>query len=148
MDVTPNEITVREARQRYFTENGLSETGYTSRWVALPVGPLKLYFPNTGGRKRAVVLHDLHHVATGYSTTWRGEAEISAWELGAGCGRYWAAWGLNLGAAALGLAIAPRRTLRAWQRGRASRTLYRGAFDPALLDLTVTELRRRLALSS
>src|SRR5688500_10311930 len=112
-------ITVREARERYFTENGLSEAGYTSRWVALPVGSLQVYFPNTGPRKRAVVLHDLHHVATGYSTTWRGEAEIAAWELAAGCGRYWAAWGLNLGAAALGLVIAPRRTLRAWRRGRA-----------------------------
>ena len=146
MVVRPHEITVREARDRYFAENGLSEDGYTERWVKLPVGPFTIVFPNTGGRQRAVVLHDLHHVATGYSTTWRGEAEISAWELGAGCGRYWAAWGLNTGAAALGLVIAPRRTWHAWRRGRGSRALYRDGFTADLLDLTVTELRRRLEL--
>ena len=30
--------------------------------------------------------HDLHHVATGYGTGLIGEAEISAYELRAGCG--------------------------------------------------------------
>src|SRR5687768_13274599 len=128
-------MTVREARERYFVENGLSEAGYTARWVKLAVGPVPFYFPNTAARRRAVVLHDLHHVATGYSTTWRGEAEIAAWELAGGCGRYWAAWALNTGAMSIGLVIAPRRTWRAWRRGRASRTLYRGEFSPELLDL-------------
>ena len=139
---------VRDARARYFDENGLSEAGYRSRWVVLRAGPLPLYLPNTSSRRRAVPLHDLHHVATGYDTTWTGEAEIAAWELAAGCGRYWAAWSLNLGAASLGLLIAPRRTLRAFRRGRRSgRTLYhQPGFTESLLDLTVAELRRSLAL--
>ncbi|HTE56199.1 MAG TPA: hypothetical protein VK698_35345 [Kofleriaceae bacterium] len=141
--------TVRAARERYFAENGLSEAGYRDRWVVLRAGPVRFFLPNTPARRRAVPLHDLHHVATGYATTWTGEGEIAAWELGAGCGRYWAAWGLNLGAFAVGMVIAPRRTVRALGRGRrGGRSLYR---DPAgdaggLLDLSVADLRARLAL--
>jgi hypothetical protein len=37
--------------------------------------------PNSDARRKAVVLHDLHHVATGYKTDWTGEAEISAREI-------------------------------------------------------------------
>ena len=141
--------TVREARSRYFADNGLSEEGYRARWVVLRAGPVPLYLPNSRARQRAVPLHDLHHVATGYATTWTGEAEIAGWELAAGCGRYCAAWGLNLGAFGLGLLIAPRRSMRAFRRGRRGRrTLYRDqtGFDQSLLDLTVGDLRRRLAL--
>jgi hypothetical protein len=137
-------LTVRAARDRYFRDNGLSEAGYTARWVKLKAGPIPLAFPNTRSRRRAVPLHDLHHVATGYATTWTGEAEISAWELGAGCGRYAAAWALDLGGALVGLFIAPRRTWRAFRRGRRCRSLYRASFDDGLLDMPVAELRARL----
>ena len=27
---------------------------------------------------------DLHHILSGYGMTWRGEIELSAWELGSG----------------------------------------------------------------
>jgi hypothetical protein len=139
--------TVAAAREQYFRDNNLSATGYTDRWVKLKLGPLPIAFPNTAARKAAVRLHDLHHVATGYATTWTGEAEIAAWEIAAGCGRYWAAWGLNLGAFGVGLLIAPRRTFRAFVRGRHARSLYRRAFGDDLLALTVGDLRRQLGLA-
>jgi hypothetical protein len=141
----PRPTTVRAARDEYFQRAGLSEAGYGARWVVLKVGPVPLAFPNTAARRRAVVLHDLHHVATGYPTSWTGEAEIAAWELAAGCGTYWAAWGLNLGAAAVGLFIAPRRMWRAFRRGRRCRTLYRtGGFSDQLLERPIAELYRQL----
>ena len=137
-------LTVRAARDQYFRDNGFSEAGYTAPWVKLKMGPIPLGFPNSKARRRAVPLHDLHHLATGYATTWIGEAEIAAWELAAGCGRYWAAWGLDLGAALVGLFIAPRRTWRAFRRGRRCRSLYRASSNDGLLDMTVAELRARL----
>ena len=36
--------------------------------------------------------HDLHHVLTEDPTTWRGEAEIAAWELASVCGRHVTVW--------------------------------------------------------
>jgi hypothetical protein len=83
-----------------------------------------VWFPNTDARRRAVRLHDLHHLATGYETSLVGEAEIGAWELAGGCKRYPAAWVLNIAAVLLGLLVAPRCTWRAFLRGRHSETLY------------------------
>lgn len=139
---------VRAARAEYFAANGFSEAEYNAPWVKLgKLGPMPIAFPNSASRQRAVPLHDLHHVATGYATTWRGEAEISAWEIAAGCTDYWAAWVLNTGAFGYGVVIAPRRTYRAFMRGRRSRTLYHSGWSDSLLDLTVGALRERLALA-
>jgi len=136
-----------DARQRYFASNGFDGT-YSERWVKLKAGPIALYFPNAPGRVRAVKLHDLHHIATGYNTTWAGEAEIGAWEIAGGCGRFVWAWALNLPAIALGLAIAPRAVVHAFVRGRHSRNLYHaeGEFREALLRRSVGDVRHSLEL--
>jgi hypothetical protein len=145
MDV--DHTSVRAARDEYFAANGFSEAGYTAAWISVgKIGPIPVGFPNSASRKRAIPLHDLHHVATGYATSWVGEAEIGAWEIGGGCTDHWAAWMLNAGAFGYGLVIAPRRTYRAFVRGRKSRTLYHTGWDDSLLALSVAELRKKLAL--
>ncbi len=146
MTASAPETRVREARARYFADNGFSDAGYQDRWVKVKLGPIPIYIPNSPSRKRAIPLHDLHHVATGYATTWTGEAEIGAWEVGGGCANYWAAWVLNLGAFSYGLVIAPRRTVRAFLRGRKAHNLYQSGWDEALLELSVAELRARLGI--
>jgi hypothetical protein len=138
--------TLAEARERYFTENGFGRN-YDDRWVRLRIGHRRIpLLPNTRARVAAVRIHDLHHVATGYETTWTGEGEISAFELASGCGPYLAAWVLNLGGFGIGCWIAPRKLLRAFVRGRHSRNLYAEGFDPARLGQAVGALRRELAL--
>ena len=93
-------------------------------------------------------LYDLHHIATNYKTDWPGEAEISAWEIGGGCGRYYAAWILDLSGWGAGLIVAPRRLFRAFMRGRQAKTnLYHIGFDEKHLDqVTVGGLRDQLGL--
>ncbi|KYG03020.1 hypothetical protein BE21_53695 [Sorangium cellulosum] len=137
-------LTMREARAIYFEVNGFgADGGYGDAWVDFKLGPLPVPFPNTPARVRAVRYHDLHHVLTGYDTNTIGEFEISAWELGAGCKDFVAAWHLNLGGLFAGLLSAPRRTVRAFLRGRRSESLYGRPFE-ALLDRTVGELRREM----
>jgi len=100
----PDATPLRHARADYFRKNAFGEDGgYGQPWVKLKLGPVPIWFPNTAGRRRAVRLHDLHHVATGYDTSLVGEAEIGAWELAMGCANYYAAWLLNAGAVAMGL---------------------------------------------
>jgi hypothetical protein len=144
--VYPPTSSVREARAAYFAANNFSAATYSDTWVRVKLGPIPFVFPNTRSRKRAIPLHDLHHVATGYSTSLVGEAEIGAWEVAGGCANYWAAWLLNSTAFAWGLALAPRRVFRAFVRGRHTRTLYREGWSEHLLDLSVAELRDKLAL--
>lgn len=141
--------TLREARARYFRENGFeADGGQSTQWVRIKLGPVPLSFPNTKGRRAALLPHDLHHVATGYATTLVGEAEIGAWELASGCRHYYAAWVLNTGAAVIGLFLAPRRVVEAFRRGRRCTNLYHLGIDAGWPDETVEGLRRRLGLSS
>src|SRR5262249_43819635 len=147
--LTNENLTVRQARADYFRRAGFPpDGGETQRWVVLRVAGVPFSaIPNIAARKRTVKLHDIHHVLTGYDTSWTGEAEIGAWELGSGCRRHWVAWVLNIQAMILGLLIAPRRTWRAFQRGRRSGNLYGSAtLDESLLDLTVDELRREVGI--
>jgi hypothetical protein len=137
-------LTLRDARQRYFGDNGFGDGGYEERWVKLKAGPVPIYLPNTAARVRAVKLHDLHHALTGYDTTWTGEGEIAAWEIASGCADHYAAWVLNLQAMAIGLAIAPRALFRAFVRGRRSANLYRTTMSDELLSETVGSARQRL----
>lgn len=140
-------MTLREARAQYFRESGIEGDGGSSRrWVRIKLGPVPILIPNTTGRRAALLPHDLHHVATGYHTTLVGEAEIGAWELASGCRHYYAAWILNLGAVAIGLVLAPRQLVRAFQRGRRCTNLYRLGIDPDWPDQTVSHLRHRLGL--
>jgi hypothetical protein len=140
-------MNVRQARDEYFAANGFSETGYSNSWVKLALGPLPLVMWSPPARRRAIPLHDLHHVATGYATTWAGEAEIGAWEIAAGCGDYSVAWLYDAAAFAFGIVVHPRRTYRAFMRGRHSRSLYcHGGWRDELLELDVAELRAELAL--
>lgn len=138
---------VRAAREQYFAANGFSEATYTADWVTLGrLGPIPIGFPNTESRKRAIPIHDLHHVATGYATTFAGESEIAAWEIAGGCSDYSAAWVLNACSFACGLVLAPRRVYRAFLRGRNSRTLYHTGWNDSLLDASVADLKTSLSI--
>ena len=140
-------LRVREARAQYFAANGFGDGGYDAKWVKLALGPVPFAFPNSAARVRAVRLHDLHHVATGYDTSVLGEAEIGAWEIGSSCRGFVAAWVLNLYAMMLGLWIDPGAVFRAFVRGRHTGNLYRGEWDERLLDGSVGELRQGLRLT-
>jgi hypothetical protein len=139
-------LTIRDARERYFAANGFSEESYNVRWFKLMAGPIPIYLRNTKQRVRSVRLHDIHHVATEYETTWTGESEIAAWEIASSCRDHWAAWGMNISSLAIGLFIAPRAVYGAFVRGRHSANLYRGEFEESLLAERVGALRARLGL--
>jgi hypothetical protein len=143
-------LTMGEARARYYDVNGFGADGGDSlEWVPIKMFGLTFYIPNTEGRRRAVRIHDLHHVLTGYQTDLRGESEIAAWELATGCRQWPAAFVLNLGAMGMGAAIAPLRIARAWARGRRTRNLYghRNGVDPVLAR-PVGEVRAELGLEA
>lgn len=137
-------LSLRAARKLYFALNNFGPSGgYDDAWVDFKLGPIPFPFPNTPARIRAVKFHDLHHILTGYRTDIIGEFEISAWEIGAGCRDFYAAWVLNLGGLAAGLVVAPRRIVRAFARGLASQSLY-GRDLEELLELPVGPTRAQL----
>jgi hypothetical protein len=141
-------MTVREARDRYLAEFGLSTDTYFEDWVDVKVGPLPLRLPSPEARKRVLPVHDIHHALTGYRADILGEAEIGAWELGSGLGRHVVGYVLDLMTLSWSPLVAPRRVFRAFLRGRRSGNFYRAPLplDPALLDEDVDAVRERLGL--
>lgn len=109
---------------------------------------LVVYFPNFDARRKAVFKHDIHHIVTGYTSTFKGETEISAWELASGCRHYWVAVVLDLHAMMIGMLYNPAGVYRAFIKGRHTRNLYRDDFtDAQLLDMPIATLKEHLLLS-
>lgn len=138
--------TMREALREYFEVNHFGvDGGYSAKWVDFKLGNIPFPFPNTDARKKAVRFHDLNHVLTGYRTDTVSEFEISAWEIGAGCGEFAAAWVINLGGLAAGVFSAPARTFHAFVRGRRQRASYALDYD-AMLEREVEDVRSELGI--
>lgn len=144
MTLYPQDQTLRAALRRYFDDNGFGASGgYEDDWVDFKVGPLPLPFPNTASRKRAVRLHDLHHIVTGFTTDLAGEFEIAAWEIASGYRDHVAAWHLNLAGLFVGALTMPRRTFRAFVQGRHMENFYARDYE-SLLDLSVGDARSQV----
>jgi hypothetical protein len=134
---------VREALAEHLAASGLPpDAGDSEHFAVVKIFYLPYPIPNTRARKRAVRIHDLNHLVSGYKTDRIGELEISAWELASGgCRKYGAAWVLDLAGLLGGLMVAPRRTVRAFLDGRSKQNLYRFEYEE-LLDLSVADASR------
>jgi hypothetical protein len=109
-----------------------------------------MYFPNFDARRKAVLWHDMHHLATGYSAaSILGESEIAAWEIAAGCSSYRAAYFIDLSAVMLGIFINPWKVLKAYARGKRTTSLYHDSISKEdALQHTVEEIRGLLNLDT
>jgi len=137
---------LKEARDHFLAANHLSVDEYSASTFTMGVFGWRLKFPNPESRKRAVPLHDLHHILTGYGTTWMGEAEIGAWELRAGCNSF-ITYFLNGGGVIIGLFLSPRRVWRAFRAAKGQHTLYLDSLPyERLIQMTVGEVRQRLGI--
>lgn len=142
----PPDWTLRKGRDRYLEDNGFSMSEYSSPTFVFYLFGRKLTLPNPPSRRRAVALHDLHHLLTGYGTDLAGEAEVGAWELRTGCNTPFL-WMINLTAVVGGVFVAPLRTWRAFRTAAGQRSLYvDGRAAEAVLNLTIAELRAQLGV--
>lgn len=141
--------TLREALDIFFKQYNLGEEGGLNQdWAYLDFKFFRLPFPNTASRKRALIYHDIHHIVTGYKSDWQGEAEIGAWEVSTGCGDHTAAWVLDIGSLLMGVCFFPRKTFRAFIRGKRTLNLYGNTYTKeALLPMQIGEIQKMLLLN-
>lgn len=139
---------VRDALAVYLTENGFSADAYESPTTTGSLLGKKFAVPNPPSHRRAIRVHDLHHVATGFGTDHAGEGELSAWQARRGLrgvGAYVVA--IVLMNTTVGLVFAPRRTLAAFKAAGTGRSLFDEEVEyEMLLDLSVGQLRAFLGL--
>jgi len=148
MHPLPAAMSVREARDLYLAENGFTMAAYEAPTTQGSFLGHRFTVPNPPAHQRAIRLHDLHHVATGFGTDHAGEGEISVWQLRRGlrgAGLYVA--GVVLANALLGIVLAPRRTLAALQHSAEGGSLLNSNLDyQSILEQSVGELRAMLAI--
>ena len=85
--------------------------------VKAKIGKLPIYMPNFSLLEN-IYLHDINHMITKYPLTWKGEFELSAWEVAAGgWKKNYIAWYLCLMGLAFGAFTFPRAIWAAFKRG-------------------------------
>lgn len=148
MAVYESTRTISESLELYFVKENLGKDGgLNESWGRIKIWKFYIPIPNPQARKKALVLHDIHHIVTGYDGDWRGEASIGAWEIASGCGEYLVAWYLNLGGMAIGLFIYPRSVFNAFIRGRRTENLYHHTIpQQQAVQMQVGELQKKLKL--
>ena len=141
---------LRTATNAFMEANGLSQKDYETTWTIIRIWKIPFIFPNIQARRIALPIHDMNHTLTKYETTLQGETQLSAFELGAGCGSYWFAWFINLHGLLFGLFLSPRKTYQAFARGNASRlSLYElDARKDEIENMELSEARQYLGISS
>jgi hypothetical protein len=143
--------TPRDLLPAFYKQYNLGNDGGDDRpYVKVEFTPkIFVYFPNFDARRKAVFKHDIHHIATGYPSTFKGETEISAWELASGCRHYRVAVVLDLHAMMIGMLYNPAGVYRAFIKGRHTRNLYRDDFtDARLMDMPLAAIKEHLLLSN
>src|ERR1700752_4705535 len=144
--------TPRELLHQFYLENNLPlDGGQSVPYVKIEVSKkISFYFPNFEARKKAVVIHDIHHLVTGYSAgSLAGESEISAWEIASGCTNYWAAFFINTSGLMIGIPFNFLKVLKSFVRGRRTKNFYTTNLNiESILDTKVSELRKQLHLDN
>jgi len=145
----PNSSTlIKDALGSFYRKHDFGEDGgKNEKIVKIKLGKWYFILPNTQGRKRALLFHDIHHLLTGYSVKFKGESEIGAWEIGSNCKGYFTAFFLDFMAFTAGLFIYPRSVYKAFLRGRNSVNLYHNIIEKeVLLNMSIKDAQSLLKL--
>ncbi len=142
--------TPRELLPVFYKQYNLSnDGGQSSPHVKIELtNKLFLYIPNFDARRKAVFKHDVHHMATGYASTFKGETEIGAWEIASGCRHYWVAFVLDMSGMMTGLLFNPLGVYKAFVRGRRTKNLYRDSLtDEQIMNMPLSSIKEKLLLN-
>ena len=133
-------------RQGWLTDRPAGDAWLLDRWYRVTVRGHTIPALPLYGFKRPLILHDIHHLITGYPTDLCGEMALAGWELGSGgCAYYPVFWLVQLAFFLTALLLMPSVALRAFASGRMNRNLYRCDPDALLsqtIDATWTYVRR------
>ena len=73
--------------------------------------------PNPNFRKKALYIHDLHHILNKCDITWKGEAFIAGWEISTGIWKHFPLGFLSSWAMGYSIWIYPKSVLKGFKKG-------------------------------
>ncbi len=137
------ELKIRDALQVFYGSESLGQDAFIAKINYADFKIFKLPFPNLKKRREIVYLHDINHVLSGYDTSWMGEGEVAAWELGSGFPpRCWVGYFYAPFTLMIGLVLSPVRVYRAFLRGRRQKnSCYADLSKEEIFNLSVKDLK-------
>ncbi len=139
--------TIGGALAAYRAANAIPQDDAERTSWTCKLGRWTLRLPNFAWRRRAVLAHDLHHLATGYPCSLKGECQIAAWEFAAGPMPHWVASLFCSPLIPLGFIWAPWQTWRAFRDGRRCCSLHGQPLGADVLAAPLASLSLSLSLS-
>lgn len=134
--------TVGDAVVKFRLENNLYlDEENTKVWLAT-LGNIIIPLPNFKWRRELVVIHDAHHLITGFPTTVEGELCVAAWELGVRCYSDWRARALCLILMVVGVLSKPQKVLKAFRSGCELAPKYRSYKKYGLLNMELASINK------
>lgn len=134
--------TILEDLKEYWKKNNLPEDGGESEvFNKAQIGRFSFRYPNLNGK--ALLLHDINHFLTGYPTTWKGEFQVSAWELASG-GRkgFPTTWIYPISLSILGLLFYPLQTIKAYKNGKDKQNAFIIYRQTDIFKMTINEIKK------
>lgn len=133
---------VKEELELFWKRHQLGDRGKVdASWNFFRAGFLRFYLPNLS--KKGYLLHDVNHLLSGYGIDWRSEFEIAAWELGSGRRKGFYLSNLYpLVGFLLGLVVIPKRTRRAYRKGKQRINAHILSHRVSVLETELEELQR------
>lgn len=134
-----NQTILTELKDYWKSQNLPFDGGVKQKFNSAKIGNFSFKYPNLDGK--ALILHDINHLITNYKTNWKGECEVSAWELASG-GRkgYSKTWIYPISLTVLGLFICPTRTYEAFKNGIGKQNSFIISKKTNILKLTKMEI--------
>lgn len=137
-----NDLLVSDALERMgLGRSPFEDVQLEEDWWYFEVWGYKIYCYNFAWRRKALPIHDLHHVVTTYPCTMRGEMQVATWEFAAGRFKNIFANLFCLPLVAVGVCIIPHKTFSAFRLGKKSHSLFDQMLVKDMAKLTVGELR-------
>lgn len=136
-------MTILDELKMYWEKQNLpKDGGAKDKFNEAKIGTFSFKYPNLDGK--ALILHDINHLLTSYQTNWKGECEVSAWELASGGRRgYPTTWIYPISLVILGLFICPIRTIKAYKNGLGKQNSFIISKETDIFKLTKNEIIER-----
>jgi hypothetical protein len=141
-------LTTGQAIQDFYDRHDFGdEGGANEKYAWIKFGFFSIPIPNAESRRQNVYLHDVHHILTGFDTTWKGESSVSAWEVASGGWQnLYFPWLLTLWAMGLGVLFYPSNILAAFRQGLSmNNALVCGLSKSDMYKHSVEDLRQLLS---
>jgi len=140
--------TIQQALSYFYKQNKFGENGGANKKLAwIKFGFFSIPIPNIKSRQKHIFFHDLNHIITESTTTWKGESSVSAWEVASGgWGNLYYLWLLTLWVMGLGVIFYPKTIFSSFKKGLTMRNAFRcNLIKEQILPLSIFELRNQLS---